>query len=247
MQTQADPDPGRGSAAQRARSASLRAAARSPIRDIVNSYDSRVIRSYSRVRFMILRQIFLEEIGQYLPRSGRVLDLGCGFGLFSLYFAAQAPARSILGIDADPQRIEFARLSAARLGLRNVEYRVADAMNWQAGEKFDAIYLLDLVHHLPRDRVPAFLRKLRGQLDDAGILVLKEVEDRPFWKRWFTLALDRLMVGMEPIHYWPAAELVALLESLGFQVVRHQMKDVLPYPHILYVNRLPDGKLRPGL
>ena len=32
---------------------------------------------------------FLEEIEQYLPDHGTILDLGCGFGLFSLYIAAR--------------------------------------------------------------------------------------------------------------------------------------------------------------
>ena len=40
-----------------------------PIRAIVESYDRPLIRAYSRVRFTILRQIFLEEIEQYLPPS----------------------------------------------------------------------------------------------------------------------------------------------------------------------------------
>jgi hypothetical protein len=53
----------------------------------------------------------------------------------------------------------------------------------------------------------------------------------------FTLLLDRLMVGREPIRYWPADEFCALLERLGFEVVRHRMRDFLPYPHILYVAR----------
>ncbi len=209
------------------------------IRSIVASYDDLVTRMYSRVRFTILRQIFLEEIGQYLPRQGRVLDLGCGFGLFSLYFASQAQGRRITGIDQDERRIELARTSARRLGLGNVDYHVGDGLDWHSDESFDAIYLLDLVHHLPRDAVPAFLARLRERLRPGGVLVLKDIEDRPRWKVLFTLLLDRLMVGSEPIHYWPPAELAALLEGLGFEVVRHRMRDFLPYPHIVYVSRLP--------
>ncbi len=53
----------------------------------MQSHDNLVIRLYSRVRFQIPRQIFLEEIGQYLPARGRLLEMGGGFGLFSLYFA----------------------------------------------------------------------------------------------------------------------------------------------------------------
>ncbi len=210
-----------------------------PISRIVRSYKNPIIRGYSAIRFVILRQIFLEEIGQYLPTDGRILDIGCGFGLFSLYFAALEPGREILGIDLSSRRINHARKSAERLGLGNVEYELSDVLEWRSEAQFDAIYLLDVVHHLPVKEVPKFLSRLRGQLREGGVLLVKEVENRPRWKMWFALVLDRLMVGMEPIRYWPESELRTLLESLGFQVVRHRMRDILPYPHILYVCRLP--------
>lgn len=211
------------------------------IRRVVSSYDDLVIRSYSRVRFTILRQSFLEEIGQYLPARAEVLDLGCGFGLFSLYFAMTGPERRFLGVDLSGRRIALARASAARLGLHNVDFEVGDAVAWEAPRTFDVIYLLDLVHHMPRERVPGFLAKLRVHLREGGLLILKDVEDRPRWKMWFTLALDRLMVGSEPIHYWPPAELMAVLNEVGFDVVKHRMKDVLPYPHVLYLARTLPG------
>lgn len=204
---------------------------------IVASYADPVTRLYSRIRFTILRQPFLEEIGQYLPQEGRVLDFGCGFGLFSLYFASQAKRRQITGIDLNPARIERARASAAKLGLENARYEVGDVLQWQPAEPFDAIYMLDVIHHLPAAMVPEFLAKLRSFLAPGGVLVIKEVADRPLFKMLFTLALDRLMVGMEPIRYWPPDELRALLQSLGFEIRRHRMTDILPYPHILYVGR----------
>ncbi|MCP3961802.1 MAG: class I SAM-dependent methyltransferase [bacterium] len=212
--------------------------ARTIIRRIVASYDDLVTRLYSTVRFTILRQPFLEEIGQYLPARGRVLDLGCGFGLFSLYYAARAGGRRITGIDLNAARIERARESAGKLGLSNVEYVVADVLEWRPAEPFNAIYLLDVVHHLPAAEVPEFLERLRSYLTPGGVLVLKDVADRPRLKMLFTLLLDRLMVGFEPIRYWPPEELIALLARLGFRVYRHRMTDFLPYPHILYVARL---------
>jgi 2-polyprenyl-3-methyl-5-hydroxy-6-metoxy-1,4-benzoquinol methylase len=207
------------------------------IRSVVESYDSRIIRVYSRLRFLILRQSFLEEIEQYPPATGRVLDLGCGFGLFSLYFAARAPQLQFHGLDANAKRIGYARTSASRLGITNAEYEARNVLEWEDDRCYDCIYLLDLLHHLPRAVVPSFVARLSKHLTPGGTLVLKEVEDRPLLKRWFTLALDRLMVGMEEIHYWPQEELIALLEEQGLQVHRHRMKDFLPYPHILYVAR----------
>lgn len=209
------------------------------IREIIDSYDSVVIRAYALCRFAILRQNFLEEIGQYLPQRGRVLDLGCGFGLFSLFFAAAGRERALVGVDLDARRIAAAKASALRLGLENTRYECADALDWEhEGEPFDAIYMLDMIHHAPVERVRGFLERQVARLAPGGVLVIKEVSDRPAFKRWFTWLLDRLMVGWrEPIRYWPEEELTELLRSLGLHVVRHRMKDVLPYPHVLYVAR----------
>ena len=205
---------------------------------IIASYESVIIRLYSIIRFAILRQPFLEEIGQYLPRQGHILDLGCGFGLFSLYFALPEPGRHIVGIDLDARRVNMARKSAEKLGLTNVSYEVSDVLVWDSQQRFDAIYLLDIVHHLPAERVPEFLAHTRARLKNNGLMLLKDVAPTPRYKMLFTLLLDRLVVGMEPIHYWPPDELMALLSVLGFEVVRHRMRDILPYPHILYICRL---------
>ena len=69
------------------------------VRKIIRAYDDPLVRAYCWARFWILRQRFLDEIGQYLPAEGAVLDLGCGFGLFSLYYAATGPRRFLRGID----------------------------------------------------------------------------------------------------------------------------------------------------
>jgi 2-polyprenyl-3-methyl-5-hydroxy-6-metoxy-1,4-benzoquinol methylase len=207
---------------------------------IVRNQPDFVVRTYSRIRFVILRQHFLEEIGQYFPRQGRVLDLGCGFGLFALYYALTGPERHITGVELNARRVKMAQACAERLGLTNTQFTAQDALTWQGTHEFDAIYMLDLIHHLPKDHVAAFLRGIVALLRDGGVLLLKDVSNRPAYKRLFTLWLDRLMVGLrEPIHYWSPVELVALLEGLGLTVRQHTMNDILPYPHMLYVCHKP--------
>jgi len=211
------------------------------IRDVIHSFQSPIVRAYSRVRFTILRQPFLEEIGQYLPRHGDVLDLGCGFGLFSLFYAITNPGIRIKAVDLDAKRVEAATESATRLGLANVTYDASDATEWKTDQEFDAIYMLDLLHHLPRANVPGFLADVTRLLRPSGILIIKDVADRPRYKMLFTLLLDRLLVGMDPIRYWPPSELMFVLRRLGFEVAMHRMNDILPYPHILYVCRRRTG------
>ena len=202
---------------------------------IIRAYDDPIVRAYCWGRFWILRQRFLDEIGQYLPARGRVLDLGCGFGLFSLYYAAARPGLEIEGLDLSARRIAMAQAAAARLGLGNVHYGVGDAMDFRGGRAFDAAYMLDIVHHIGEEAVRPLLEQVGKCLPAGGRLVIKDVDRAPVWKRWFTLALDKVMDPRTPVRYWAGEELGAVLESVGFRVYRHLMVDVLPYPHILYI------------
>ena len=205
------------------------------IRKIIRAYDDPIVRVYCWIRFWILRQRFLDEIGQYLPESGAVLDVGCGFGLFSLYYAATGPGRLLHGIDVNGRRVAMARRAAGRLGLANVVYEERDARDFKGEGQFAAAYMLDIVHHVRRDAVMPLFAELRRALDRDGILLVKDVDTRPAPKRWFTWALDKAMGPGTPVEYWSAEDLTAALVASGFRVRRHLMVDLLPYPHVLYV------------
>ena len=205
------------------------------VRKIIRAYDDPVVRAYCWARFGILRQRFLDEIGQYLPDTGPVLDIGCGFGLFSLYYAATGPGRLLRGLDVNRRRIALARRAATRLGLDNVAYEEADARDFKGDGEIAAAYMLDIVHHVPPSSVPPLLAALRRALPAGGRLVVKDVDTRPAPKRWFTWLLDRAMAPATPVHYWRADDLTAALSRAGFVVRRHLMVDLLPYPHVLYV------------
>jgi SAM-dependent methyltransferase len=205
------------------------------IRRIIRAYDDPVVRAYCWIRFWILRQRFLDEIGQYLPPSGPVLDIGCGFGLFSLYYAATAPARFVRGVDLNARRVAMARRAAARLSIENVAYEEGDARTFKGDGEVAAAYMLDIVHHIVPDAVPPLLRRLHGCLTPGGVLIVKDVDTRPSPKRWFTWALDKLMAPATPVRYWSGDELAGALHGAGFEVRRHAMLDFLPYPHVIYI------------
>jgi SAM-dependent methyltransferase len=205
------------------------------VRSIIRAYDDPLVRAYCWARFGILRQRFLDEIGQYLPDEGPVLDIGCGFGLFSLYYAASGPRRFVRGLDRDARRIALARRAATRLGLDNVAYAEGDARDFKGDSDVAAAYMLDIVHHIPPQTVAPLLRQLRRCLVPGAPLLVKDVDTRPAAKRWFTWLLDKTMAPRTPVHYWSADDMQAALEASGFRVRRHLMVDLLPYPHVLYV------------
>jgi 2-polyprenyl-3-methyl-5-hydroxy-6-metoxy-1,4-benzoquinol methylase len=197
----------------------------------------RIIYVYAQIRFHILRLRFLEEIGQYLPTEGAIVDIGCGFGLFSLFFANQERRRHISGFDLNARRIETARRSAARLGLDNVAFEIGDASQKRLSAPVDAVYMLDIVHHIPPESVVPLIENIARNLRPGGVLLIKDVADRPAYKRWFTWALDKAMDCRAPVTYWPVEALKGLLAPHFTTIHVHSMVDYLPYPHVLYICR----------
>jgi len=188
----------------------------------------------STIRFSIMRPKILSVLDLLLPEEGRILDIGCGFGLFAAYFAQTQPARQIVGVDPDARRTAMATRTFARLGLEGHEFIAADARGVEVQGPFDAIYILDVMHHIPKDDQLSLLRHLHDLLAPRGVLVIKDITTEPWFGMKFTELLDRVMVGFEePLCYRHHTEWGSILRDLGFHVRVVRVPDVLPYPHVV--------------
>ena len=191
-------------------------------------------RAYATVRFSIMRPKLLSVLDLLLPEEGRILDIGCGFGLFAAYFAQTQRARRIVGVDPDARRTELATRTFAKLGLEGHEFMAVDARDAEVEGPFDAVYILDVMHHIPREDQHALLRRLHGLLAPHGVLVMKDITTEPWFGLKFTELLDRAMVGWnEPLCYRHHREWGEMLRELGFKVRVVRVPDVLPYPHVV--------------
>lgn len=181
----------------------------------------------------------LEEIGQYLPRKGRILDIACGFGLFTLYYSMLSPNRSFYAIDINQKRIEMARSTAVALGLSTrITFQIKDtAMLNDSDSSFEAAYMLDIIHHLPRSQHKALISTIYDSLVPGGVLIVKDIATSPPWKVIFTWVLDMVMSPKMPPHYISTTILRNMLMEVGFDVKIHTLRDILPYPHVLYICR----------
>ncbi len=190
--------------------------------------------AYATIRFSIMRSKLLSVMDLLLPAEGRILDVGCGFGLFAGYFAQTQPERRITGIDTNARRIETARRVMLSLGQDGHTFIAGDARDPQVQGPFDGIYVLDVMHHVPREDQESVLRSLYDLLAPGGVLVLKDITTEPYVGLKFTEYLDRVMVGWnEPLAYRHHTEWGALLANLGKQIRAVRVPDVLPYPHVV--------------
>ncbi|MFO0681375.1 MAG: class I SAM-dependent methyltransferase [Sandaracinus sp.] len=218
------------------------------IQRVISAYHHPVVRAYAWGRFQIFRQRFLDEIGQYLPDRGTAIDVGCGFGLFALYYAQLHPGLEIHGFDLSEKRIEMAQRAAKEIGVTNVVFRVDDARNITRGDpsspvrgegRYSGAYLLDIVHHVPEESVAPMLAELHRALAPGAHLLVKDLDTSPAWQRVFAHGLDLAMSPTSPVRYWSNEELSSLLVRTGYEVKQHAMVDYLPYPHVLYVCTKP--------
>jgi 2-polyprenyl-3-methyl-5-hydroxy-6-metoxy-1,4-benzoquinol methylase len=206
---------------------------RDAITNIVRSLPL-IERAYSRIRFSIMRPKLLSVMDLLLTDRGRILDVGCGFGLFAAYFGQMHPRRRIVGVDPDARRIGIARHVAERVGLRDHVFIAGDIRDAQVQGPFDAAYVLDVMHHLPRDDQRRVLERIATLLVPGGTLIVKDITTEPRFGLLFTELLDRAMVGWdEPLAYRHHREWGAILDEIGFETRAVRVPDILPYPHVV--------------
>ncbi|MBL6980207.1 MAG: class I SAM-dependent methyltransferase [Anaerolineales bacterium] len=180
----------------------------------------------------------IEELEQYLPQRGTVLDVGCGFGLFSFFFALSAKDRKIIGVEINANRIAAAEKVREKLGLDGrIEFHVSDVSNYPFEQPVNAIVVLDLLHHVSPKLALNMLDQFQQILHEDGILIIKDITAKPWLKMAFTWVLDKLMDFRGPLRYYTKEEMVSFVEERGFDVKIHRMIDILPYPHVLYICR----------
>jgi SAM-dependent methyltransferase len=133
-----------------------------------------------------------------LGPGARVIDLGCGPGLYTSRLAHTGA--QVTGVDFSPRSIEHAREAAAREGL-DVEYRLGDylALDLEGGHDLALMIMCDVCALSP-DQRELLLRRVRDLLRPGGRFLF-DVYSLAAFETWDEMAAygERLMDG-----FWSA-------------------------------------------
>jgi SAM-dependent methyltransferase len=151
----------------------------------------------------------VERLTQAIGKPGRLLDVGCGTGLF--LEAARRAGWEVRGTETSEDSIGYAsRFTAAPI----FQGKLADLNDHST---YDALTYWDVLEHLPDPR--AELELARGRLDERGVIGISLPSVRGLKARLQRNGWRYYAPSMGHLSHFTPRTLSMLLSQAGFQVI----------------------------
>lgn len=108
--------------------------------------------------------------GCFLPedRSVRIIELGCGCGGF-VWWLQRLGYQNVKGVDISAEQVELSK----RLGIDNIVESDIKDFFLKNREKFDLIFMKDILEHFSKDETIDILKAVFGALDTNGLVLIQ--------------------------------------------------------------------------
>ena len=180
----------------------------------------------------------MEPIARFVPAGASALDIGCGSGGLLLLLAATGRIGHGIGCDVSETAIRAADAARKRLVAPAIEFRRINDLDDVPRGPFDAVLMIDVLHHIPRARQREAVLVAAERVAAGGVLIYKDMAARPAWRRWANTLHD-LLLARQLVSYVPIAEVEHWIGHEGFSVSHTESYSRYVYGHELRVFRRP--------
>ncbi len=189
---------------------------------------------YARLR---LEVVPIDKYSKWLGGGGKILSMGCGYGLVEYYLAREIPRRYMLGIDKNTRRIEIARNSSRHL--KNLDYKCLDIRQAQeiGTAEWDAIMANDLFHHIDFESQKALMRNIGLLLKRGGVLIIKDIDPTLGPRRLFNTCYDKLFNRASELYYRKIDDYRRLMDDNSLKLNAVERYNKFLFAHFIMVGR----------
>jgi len=179
-----------------------------------------------------------EEIEKYTPQKGKILDVGCGHGIFS-FILAKNKNRQVLGIDPSSRKINIAQGKPRPKNLKFQKDYIGDIQG-----KFTGVCIIDVAYLLPTKKKLEMFKKAYSVLNKRGKIILVETGAGTSFMYKILSLQETIMTGIlkstytdfKRRYFLEERKYIILLTKTGFKIeTERKLKSLLPYPHFLLV------------
>ncbi len=181
-------------------------------------YKGPVLEWYARVKTALEGNYALFD--ELLPKKGKIVDIGCGYGFMSYMLRFLSKDREITGIDYDEDKITVANHCYSRD--EQIRFEHVDILTYQIGPA-DGFILADVLHYLQPAEQKYVLEKCLSQLNPGGVMIIrdgnKEMKER-HKGTWLTEFFSTRVLGFnktkaEGLSFLAASDVTAVVEAHG--------------------------------
>ncbi len=174
------------------------------------------------------------ELLEYVNDGERILDIGCGSGLWLHLANKVKKLGSSLGVDIYKEKIDVASEIAKdeeALSFRSVG---ADE-SWPTDMEFDVVSMIDVLHHIPAPCQEDFVRQV-GNVSPKRV-VFKDIDPTAKFKAAMNSLHDMVLSKQKPI-YCRRENVAGWLEDMGYKIIENKRADMIWYSHYMVIGEL---------
>lgn len=134
-------------------------------------YKGPLVEWYCRVKTAMESNYALFE--SLMPKKGKIVDVGCGYGFLPYMLMFKSRHREVLGLDYDEEKITVAQNCASKRPTINFES--ADVTNYEFPNA-DGFIISDVLHYLEPDQQVKVIENLAQKLNKNGVLVIRDAD-----------------------------------------------------------------------
>lgn len=151
---------------------------------------------------------------EWIPEDKRLLEIGCGTGVFLFLAKSLLSLGQSCGFDINQESIQIAQSVNP---FEDLCFITGERPALSRIQEADVLLMVDLLHHVPKSDKDMFLKYVLENMKQGSYIIIKDMDPEPWWGAFANRCTDYLSTR-SIVDYIELNKLVTLLKDYRFQI-----------------------------